>query len=115
MEQTPSSGRRAAVIGLGSMGFGMAESLRRAGFDVAGCDVVAGNVARFAAQGGRGAASPAEAAAGAEVVVAVVVNAAQTEAVLFGEGGCATAMAEGGVFVAPNPRAAAGRSASCRR
>ena len=100
MEQTPSSGRRAAVIGLGSMGFGMAESLRRAGFDVAGCDVVAGNVARFAAQGGRGAASPAEAAAGAEVVVAVVVNAAQTEAVLFGEGGCATAMAEGGVFVA---------------
>jgi len=27
------------VIGLGSMGLGMANSLRRAGFDVAGCDV----------------------------------------------------------------------------
>ena len=28
-----------AVIGLGSMGFGMATSLRRAGFEVTGCDV----------------------------------------------------------------------------
>ena len=32
---------RIAVIGLGSMGFGMATSLRRAGFDVTGCDVSA--------------------------------------------------------------------------
>ena len=91
---------RAAVIGLGSMGFGMAESLRRAGFDVAGFDVAEGSVARFVAGGGRGAASPAEAAEGAAVVIAVVVNAAQTEAVLFGEGGCAAAMPEGAVFVA---------------
>ena len=91
---------QAAVIGLGSMGFGMAESLRRAGFDVAGFDVAEANVARFVAGGGRGAGSPAEAAAGAEVVIAVVVNAAQTEAVLFGEGGCAAAMPEGAVFVA---------------
>ncbi|MGI4977747.1 MAG: L-threonate dehydrogenase [Janthinobacterium lividum] len=91
---------QAAVIGLGSMGFGMAESLRRAGFDVAGFDVAEANVARFVAGGGRGAGSPAEAAAGAEVVVAVVVNAAQTEAVLFGEGGCAGVMPQGAVFVA---------------
>ena len=91
---------QAAVIGLGSMGFGMAESLRRAGFDVAGFDVTEANVTRFVAGGGRGAGSPAEAAAGAEVVIAVVVNAAQTEAVLFGEGGCAEAMPEGAVFVA---------------
>ena len=99
MDQAPPSGQRAAVIGLGSMGFGMAESLRRAGFDVAGCDVAAANVERFVANGGRGAASPAEAARGAGVVIAVVVNAAQTEAVLFGEHGCAAAMAEGAVFV----------------
>ncbi len=31
--------QRVAVIGLGSMGFGMAQSLLRAGFAVAGCDV----------------------------------------------------------------------------
>ncbi|WP_298961268.1 L-threonate dehydrogenase [uncultured Methylobacterium sp.] len=90
---------RAAVIGLGSMGYGMAQSLRRAGLDVAGCDVNPDAVARFSAEGGRGAAGPAEAAAGAAIVVSVVVNAAQTEAVLFGEGGIAAAMPEGAVFV----------------
>ncbi len=100
MDQTSPSGRRAAVIGLGSMGSGMAESLRRAGFDVVGVDVTEANVARFVAGGGRGATSPAEAAVGALVVVAVVVDAAQTEAVLFGEGGCAAAMPPGAVFVA---------------
>ena len=99
MATNGSATRRAAVIGLGSMGFGMAQSLRRAGFDVAGCDVAPAPVERFVAAGGRGAASPAEAAAGAEVVVAVVVNAAQTEAVLFGPGGCLGAMQAGAVFV----------------
>ena len=78
-----------AVIGLGSMGYGMATSLKRAGFAVTGCDVSADAVARFVADGGKGANSPAEAAAGADIVVSVVVNAAQTEAILFGPGGAA--------------------------
>ena len=84
MSDTPA---RVAVIGLGSMGYGMAQALRRAGLDVAGSDVAEGNVARFSAEGGRGAGSPAEAAADAAIVVCVVVNAAQTEAVLFGPDG----------------------------
>jgi L-threonate 2-dehydrogenase len=90
---------RVAVIGLGSMGFGMASSLRRAGFDVAGCDVNAATVERFVAEGGRGAAAPAQAAEGAGIVVSVVLNAAQTEEILFGRDGVAQAMPEGGVFV----------------
>lgn len=90
---------RAAVIGLGSMGLGMALSLRRAGFEVAGCDLSAAAVQRLVADGGTGAKTPAEAAAGADIVVSVVVNAAQTESVLFGEAGCAAAMPEGAVFV----------------
>ena len=98
MTATPSA-RHAAVIGLGSMGFGMAASLLRAGFTVAACDVNPDAVARFSAAGGRGVASPAEAADGAGVVICVVVNAAQTEAVLFGENGAAAAMPEGAVFV----------------
>jgi 3-hydroxyisobutyrate dehydrogenase len=81
------------------MGLGMARSLLRAGFTVAGFDVSADAVARFVAVGGRAAATPAEAAAGAATVVAVVVNAAQTEAVLFGENGCAAAMQADAVFV----------------
>ncbi len=94
-----SSSQCAAVIGLGSMGYGMAQSLRRAGFEVVGCDVSPDPVARFAAEGGKTAPSAAEAVKGAAVVVAVVVNAAQTEAVLFGDGGIAEVMAPGSVFV----------------
>ncbi len=91
--------QRAAVIGLGSMGAGMAGALLRAGFTVSACDVNADAVARFAATGGRAAANPAAAAEGADVVVCVVVNAAQTEAVLFGPGGAAETMGQGAVFV----------------
>src|SRR5947207_3285543 len=90
---------RVAVIGLGSMGYGMATSLRRAGFDVTGCDVSADSVKRFVADGGRGAATPGEAARHATVIVSVVVNAAQTEAILFGRDGVAETLAKDAVFV----------------
>lgn len=98
MTDSASAGR-AAVIGLGSMGFGMAGALRRAGFDVSAFDVNPEAVARFVEAGGRGAASPAKAAEGAGVVVCVVLNAAQTEAVLFGPDGAASSMPQGAVFV----------------
>jgi predicted dehydrogenase len=87
MPESISAKPRIAVIGLGSMGFGMATSLRRAGFAVTGCDVSADAVKRFVADGGAGARTPAEAAKGADIVVSVVVNAAQTEAILFGKDG----------------------------
>lgn len=93
------AGGKAAVIGLGSMGFGMAQSLLRAGFRVVGCDVTAANVERLVAEGGHAAASPAEAARDADVVVCVVVNADQTETVLFGPAGAAETMADGAVFL----------------
>src|SRR4051812_42010146 len=95
---------RIAVIGLGSMGFGMATSLRRAGFAVIGCDVSADSVARFVADGGSGAKTPAEAAKAADIVVSVVVNAAQTETILFGKDGVAETLAKGAVFISPAPR-----------
>lgn len=90
---------RVGVVGLGSMGLGMALSLKRAGFDVAGCDVTPEAVAKLVAEGGRGAASPAEAAEGADAVVSVVVNAAQTETILFGTGGVAETLPKGAVFI----------------
>jgi len=91
--------QRIAVIGLGSMGFGMAQSLMRASFHVTGCDVSQSAVARLVAEGAAGAATPAEAAKQADIVVSVVVNAAQTEAILFGKGGVAETLAKGGVFI----------------
>ncbi len=90
---------RVAVIGLGSMGFGMAASLRRAGFEVTGFDINEQMVARLVANGGRGAQTPAQAAQAADVVVSVVVNAAQTEAILFGADGVAETLPDGAVFV----------------
>ena len=90
---------RVAVIGLGSMGFGMAASLKRAGFDVTGCDVSADAVARLVAEGGAGAKTPAEAAKDAGIVVSVVVNAAQTETILFGKDGVAETLPKDAVFI----------------
>jgi 3-hydroxyisobutyrate dehydrogenase len=87
------------LIGLGAMGSGMAGSLRRYGCTVHVCDVRFDAAQAFAAQGGVACASPAELAAHCKVIVSVVVNAAQTEAVLFGGQGCASAMAPGSVFV----------------
>lgn len=87
------------LIGLGAMGSGMARSLRRHGCNVHVVDVRSEVAQAFAAEGGVACASPAELAAQCDVIVSVVVNAAQTESVLFGEGGCAAAMKPGSAFV----------------
>jgi 3-hydroxyisobutyrate dehydrogenase len=87
------------LIGLGAMGSGMAGSLRRHGCNVHVFDVRTEVAQAFAAQGGVACASPAELGTLCTVIVSVVVNAAQTEAVLFGENGCAAAMRAGSVFV----------------
>jgi 3-hydroxyisobutyrate dehydrogenase len=81
------------------MGMCMALSLLRRGWHVEGCDASTAALERFSKSGGRAALTPAEAAAGADVVLCVVVNAAQTETVLFGEGGAFEAMAPRSVFV----------------
>jgi 3-hydroxyisobutyrate dehydrogenase len=90
---------KVGVIGLGAMGSGMAKSLRRAGHQVHVCDARPGAAEAFAQEGGVPCATPEDVARHCEVVVSVVVNAQQTEAVLFGEGGAAAAMAPGSVFV----------------
>ena len=78
---------------------GMAASLRRKGLAPCVCDVRAEAVRDFVAEGGNGCANPAELARRCEVVISVVVNAAQTEEVLFGANGAAGAMGVGAVFV----------------
>jgi L-threonate 2-dehydrogenase len=91
--------KNVGVIGLGAMGGGMAGSLRRAGWQVHAVDARPGVAQAFATQGGVACGSPAELAQYCDVIVSVVVNAAQTETVLFGESGCAGAMKPGSVFV----------------
>jgi L-threonate 2-dehydrogenase len=87
------------LVGLGAMGMGMAKSLRRRGYGVHVFDVRREVAEAFAVEGGVACNSPAEIAAACEILISVVVNAAQTEAVLFGEGGAAAGMKAGSVFV----------------
>ena len=88
-----------AVIGLGSMGLGMALSVARSGLLVTGFDINADSMAKLKLGGGQTALSIAEAAADRDIVIAVVVNASQTETVLFGEGGAAEHIKRGGVII----------------
>ena len=90
---------KVGIIGLGAMGGGMAKSLRRAGYDLHVFDVRPGAAEAFANDGGTACVSLAELGAACDVVVSVVVNAVQTESVLFGAGGVASAMPPGSVFV----------------
>jgi 3-hydroxyisobutyrate dehydrogenase len=106
---------KVAVIGLGSMGIGMAESLVRAGFAVAGCDLATPALDRLAAAGGRPCTTPAEAADDAAVIVTVVVNASQTSDVLFGRDGAVPVAPAGSVVVSSATMAPADAEALARR
>lgn len=87
------------VIGLGAMGMGAARSCLAAGLETVGCDLSADARASFEAAGGRAVARPADMGPLAAVLV-LVVNAAQTDAALFGDGGLAPHLREGAVVVA---------------
>ncbi|SRR5581483_8424285 len=90
---------KVGVIGLGSMGGGVARSLLRGGFETRVCDVRPEVVKPLADAGAIACASPAELGAQCDVVIVLVVNAEQTETVLFGAQGAAAAMRTGSVVV----------------
>ena len=87
---------RIGFVGLGAMGAHMARNLLAKGFAVRGFDLRAAALDALEADGGQRAVSAAEAAEGADVLVLMVVDAAQAEAVLFA-GGALERMAEGGI------------------
>ncbi|MFM7780190.1 MAG: L-threonate dehydrogenase [Alphaproteobacteria bacterium] len=90
---------RVGVIGLGSMGMGAALSLLRAGVEVTGCDPRTTARDEFSAAGGAAVAKASDFPAGMDALVVLVVNAAQTEAAVFGPDGAAPRMAKGGVVI----------------
>jgi 3-hydroxyisobutyrate dehydrogenase len=87
------------VVGLGSMGLGAALSALRRGVPTWGCDPRPDVRERFAEAGGRVAATPAALAAECDAVLVLVVNAAQTEQVLFGDDGLCEALRPGSVVI----------------
>ena len=88
-----------AIIGLGSMGYGIASSCLRAGHTVWGVDISPEQTTKFCDQGGE-SSSFSEAMSRLDAVAIVVLNAVQTETVLFGGDGIVKHLKAGCVVVA---------------
>ncbi|WP_299831092.1 L-threonate dehydrogenase [uncultured Roseobacter sp.] len=90
--------QKVAVIGLGSMGYGIAQSALRAGHETFGSDVKPARCDAFVADGG--SSGDLTAVAGdLDAVIVVVLNARQTEDVLFGDDGVVPMLKPGAVVV----------------
>lgn len=68
------------------MGLPMAQNLAKAGHEVRGFDLNSAALAELEKSGGKAAASAKQAATGAQVLMLMVVNAAQAEQVMFADG-----------------------------
>lgn len=75
-----------AFAGLGAMGMPMAKNLLAGGFRVRGIDINPKALDALAEAGGERMEGAAAAARGAEVLILMVINAAQAEQVLFADG-----------------------------
>jgi 3-hydroxyisobutyrate dehydrogenase-like beta-hydroxyacid dehydrogenase len=92
--------RRVAFLCLGAMGGPMAGHLARAGHAVTAYNRTRAKAEAWAARsGGRIAATPREAAAGAEIVLACTGNDAGLHEITLGPEGCFAALAPGALFV----------------
>ncbi|HTP73644.1 MAG TPA: NAD(P)-dependent oxidoreductase [Burkholderiaceae bacterium] len=97
-ESTPS--RKTTFLGLGVMGYPMAGHLARAGHEVCVFNRTVAKAQAWAKEyGGRAAATPREAAAGADFVFCCVGNDDDLRSVVLGEQGAFAGMKRGAVFV----------------
>jgi 3-hydroxyisobutyrate dehydrogenase len=90
---------RVGVIGVGAMGMGVARSLRRHDVATWARDIRHDAMDEAAALGARPASSAAELARQVEVAILLVVDDAQIDDVLFGDGGAACAFRPGSIVV----------------
>ena len=88
-----------AFIGLGIMGAPMAANLVEAGYDVTGYNRSRGKVDTLVSRGGRGADSIADAVADAEVIITMLPDSPDVEAVATGENGIFAHARPGSVWI----------------
>ena len=86
---------RVGIVGIGNMGGAMAARLLDTGWPVQVCDIDAGKARALAALGADVRATPAECAADCGALIVCVVDAAQIQAVLFGDTGAAQVLRAG--------------------
>jgi 3-hydroxyisobutyrate dehydrogenase-like beta-hydroxyacid dehydrogenase len=89
-----------AFLGLGVMGFPMAGHLAKAGHDVTVYNRTGAKAEAWAkAHAGKAAATPAQAAAGQDLVLACVGNDNDLRSVVYGDSGAFASMRKGAIFV----------------
>jgi 3-hydroxyisobutyrate dehydrogenase-like beta-hydroxyacid dehydrogenase len=92
---------RVAFLGLGIMGSRMAANVARAGFELTVWNRTRSTAERFCAEhsAAKRAETPAQAAAGAEMVITMVVDGDQVRELLLGSEGAASAAVSGTLFI----------------
>jgi 3-hydroxyisobutyrate dehydrogenase len=88
-----------ALLGLGTMGAGMAANLLKAGFPLAVWNRSRAKAEAFAAQGARVAETPADAARGASVVLSMLADDTASRAVWLGNDGALAAAEKDAVLL----------------
>jgi 2-hydroxy-3-oxopropionate reductase len=88
-----------AVIGLGIMGGHMAANLLKAGYSVTGYNRSQDKIDKLVEQGGRGAADVADAVRDADVVLTMLPDSPDVEAVVLGDGGVLETARRGALLI----------------
>lgn len=88
-----------AAVGLGSMGYGIASSMLKAGHEIYGFDINEAQMKRFQDEGGA-SGSLLDISPDLDALVVVVLNAAQTEQVMFAGDEIVSKMKPGSVVIA---------------
>src|SRR5271155_3084345 len=91
--------QRVALLGLGTMGAGMAANWLAKGFALSVWNRTAAKAQALIANGGKAAATPREAAAGADFIFAMVADDAASRAVWLGADGALAGARPGAVAV----------------
>ena len=100
MNDKSAGGRNVAFVGLGVMGYPMAGHLVKAGHAVTVFNRSQARADKWAGEfSGRVANSPADAAAGAEIVFACVGADDDLREIVYGEAGALAGMSDGAIFV----------------
>jgi 3-hydroxyisobutyrate dehydrogenase len=88
-----------ALLGLGTMGSGMATNLLKAGFPLAVYNRTRAKAEVFASQSARVADTPADAANGAKVILSMLADDTASQGAWLGQNGALAAAAKGAVLV----------------
>ncbi|MEN8165550.1 MAG: NAD(P)-dependent oxidoreductase, partial [Acidobacteriota bacterium] len=91
--------RRVGIVGLGDMGFGMAQNIIKGGFPLAGYDLRDTRLAELEQIGGKRANSCREAGESSDTVFVMVLNGAQVKQAILGDDGLIEGMKPGSTII----------------